>query len=193
MALGDVNGDGLADIVVGTHTSGSHVKVFDAKNLDEIGNFFAYENYEGGVNVAARGGTIITGTQSGSSHVKAFRDGSETFSKIVFPGYSGGVSVAAGDLNGDGAVDILVGTLRHGSHVVGYSGRSGAEMLSFHGFPGYNVGVSVGVSDVDGNGDADIEIGSRRDASHFKAFNPRLNPIESVFALRELFVGVEVG
>ena len=66
-------------------------------------------------------------------------------------------------------------------------------MLSFHGFPGYNGGVSVGVSDVDGNGDADIEIGSRRDASHFKAFNPRLNQIKSVFALRELFVGVEVG
>src|SRR5438876_99758 len=54
VAVGDVNGDGHADIVTGAGPGGApHVKVFDGQTLLEIRSFFAYDpSFTGGVNVA---------------------------------------------------------------------------------------------------------------------------------------------
>lgn len=53
---------------------------------------------------------IITGVgEGGFGHVKAFsgKDGSLLYSFLAYPGFNGGVSVAAGDVDGDGRADIL--------------------------------------------------------------------------------------
>jgi len=61
---------------------------------------------------ATFGGTIFTGADAGGqSHVKAFTTPSlaTEASFFAYPGFTGGVRVAAGDLTGDGLADIVTG------------------------------------------------------------------------------------
>ena len=67
---------------------------------------------------------LLAGTATGSSHVKAFNGASpaELASFFAFPGFSGGVTVAAGDVNGDDVDDIIVGTATGSSQVKAFNG-----------------------------------------------------------------------
>jgi hypothetical protein len=117
----DLNNDDVPEILAGVASGGNaHVKAFDSTTLQEQRSFFAYDGFAGGVRVA--GGDvnndgfddIITGTGPGAiAHVKAFsgvnNDGLASFFPYG-PGYTGGVFVAAGDVNGDGRDDIITGT-----------------------------------------------------------------------------------
>jgi hypothetical protein len=85
VAAGDVNGDGMADIVTGAGPGGGpHVRVFDAVTAEQIpgplGGFFAYSpDFPGGVRVAAGDidgdgvADVITGAgPGGGPHVRVF-------------------------------------------------------------------------------------------------------------------------
>src|SRR5439155_33258 len=52
---GDVNGDGVADILVGAGpTGGPHVQAFDGRTLAKLRSFFAFDpNFTGGITVSA--------------------------------------------------------------------------------------------------------------------------------------------
>ena len=172
VAAGDVNGDSLDDIVTGTDSgTAAHVKVFNGNNGADIASFLPYGGaFAGGVRVAAGDvngdGTadIITGAgPGGGPHVKAFSgvDQSELKSFFAYPGtFTGGVYVAAGDVNGDSFDDIITGAgTGGGTHVKVFSGATGGELQSFFAFPGVNAEVRVGAGDVDGDGIDDIIAG----------------------------------
>ncbi len=209
VAAGDVNGDGVSDIITGAGPgAGPHVKVFDGRTHAELYNFFAYgAGFAGGVFVAAGDmngdgrDDIITGAGAGAAggHVKVFdgRTGAEVRSFFALdPSFSGGVTVAGGDVNGDGQADIVVGAGpgAPGGHVKVFDGRTHAELASFFAYPGFTGGVFVAAGDVNGDGRADIVTGADADqqtaGGHVKVFDGATGAeFRSFFAYDANFTG----
>jgi hypothetical protein len=158
VATGDVTGDGVPDIITAAGPGGGpHVKVFDGITGQEVRSFFAYDaGFTGGVFVAAGDlngdgiADIITGAGAGGGpHVKAFDGATGQVLQSFFaydPSFLGGVTVAAGDMNGDGKDDIVTGAGPGGGpHVKEFDGRTGALIGQFFAYdPGFTGGVFVG-------------------------------------------------
>ena len=206
VATGDVNGDGRADVITGAGSGGlPHVKVFDGRTGGELMNFMAYGAFTGGVFVAAGDvdgdgrAEIITGAGAGSpgGHVKVFSGatGAELRSFFAYPsGFSGGVRVAAGDVNGDGRADIITGTGAGapGGHVKVFDGRTGSEGMSFLAYnTAFAGGVFVAAGDVNGDGRADVVTGTDEGAAaHVKVFDGRIgDELRSFIAYPPTFSG----
>jgi cyclophilin family peptidyl-prolyl cis-trans isomerase len=169
VATGDFNGDGNADIVTGPGPGAAPlIKVFSGKDGSLLLSFMAYDaSMTGGVNVAVGDiegtGTpdIITAPASNAySNVKIFsgKDGSLVKSFFAYDGgFKGGVSVAAGDIFGNGKVDVVTAAgTGGGPHVKVYTGVRSNETLAaplqFMAYsPTFTGGVHVAVGDVLGN------------------------------------------
>jgi VCBS repeat-containing protein len=131
VAASDINGDGLAEIVVGAGSGGGpHVKVFDGRTFAELKSFFAYDpSFSGGVSVATYDfnedgfNEIVTGAgPGGAPHVRVFNglDGSVIKEFMAYAlTFRGGVYVAAGDFDNDLVPDIITGAgAGGGPHVI---------------------------------------------------------------------------
>src|SRR5262245_50795401 len=174
VALGDVNGDGVLDIVTAPGPGGGpHVLVFDGVSLGVIYSFYAYHpSFAGGVFVAAGDvngdgkADIVTGAGAGGGpHVQVFSGANLGLLASFYaysPYFSGGVSVAAGDVNGDGKADIITGAGPGGGpHVIAYSGADLSVLASFYAYyPYFPGGVNVAAGDVNNDGRADIITGA---------------------------------
>jgi hypothetical protein len=164
-------------IVVGADAgAGPHVKVFDSNTHKVKFDFMPYASkFHGGVRVATGDVNgdgipdIITAPGMGlAGHVKAF-DGATGQLTRSFLGFEktflGGVYVAAGDVNGDGRADIIVGRGSGKGEVRVFNGANGSLLSGFFAYgPGaagfYGTGVYVAAGDVNGDGRADVITGS---------------------------------
>ena len=174
VALGDVTGDGVADIVTGAGAGGApHVKVFDGRTFAEVRSFYAYDtSFAGGVNVATTevngdgAADIVTGAgPGGGPHVKVFDGKTLTVLRSFYAydaAFRGGVGVAVGDLNGDLLPDIITGAGPGGGpHIKVFDARTGAAAGSFFAYaPSFTGGVFLASGDVDGNGTTDLITGA---------------------------------
>ncbi len=118
IAVGDLDGDGLQEIITGAdYGGGPHVRVFSKHgNLVNPGFFAFDENFRGGVNVAV-GDTdgdgideVITGPGTGGQpEVRVYRNDGTLLSSFYAFDVSGntGVEVSATDINGDGRDEII--------------------------------------------------------------------------------------
>ena len=213
VGMGDINRDGIPDIVTGAGPGGGpHVKVFSGSTHSESMSFFPYTpGFTGGVYVAAGDVTgdgfadIVTGAGAGAAggHVKVFngQTGVESRSFLSYPAaFTGGVSVASGDVNGDGRADIITGAGAGaaGGHVKVFDGATGSELRSFFAYDGaFHGGVTVASGDINGDGFADIITGAGSGAAggHVKVFDGTTGGLlRSFFAFDAAFLGgVNVG
>ncbi len=147
VAAGDVNLDGIADVVVGAGAGGgSQITVIDGKTGGTLANFFAFgEDFRGGVRVATgdvdgdgRADVVASAGPGGGPHVKAFgivagKEPTVLFSAFAYGSdFTGGVYVAVGDVNNDGFADVITGADQGGGpHVKVFSGASGELLGSF--------------------------------------------------------------
>lgn len=172
VALGDVTGDGVRDMVIAAGKGGSpRIRIVDGKSGVTLNDFFVYEQqFTGGINVSI-GDTngdgvndIIVGTGAGGGPRVRVLDGKtlgNTVLKDFFAyedSFRGGVLVSSGDTNGDGKDDIITGTGPGGGPVVRVlSGADGRELSSmFVDDPSFRGGVRVDSRDVNGDGRDDI-------------------------------------
>ncbi|WP_232056120.1 SdrD B-like domain-containing protein [Tuwongella immobilis] len=174
VAVGDVTGDGVVDIVTSPGQGGGpHIQVWDGVTGQSVRSFFAYDSsFRGGVHVAV-GDTdgdgfadIITGAGfGGGPHVRVFsgRTGDELQSFMAYdPNVRGGAFVAAGDVDGDGRAEIITGAgVGGGPNVKVFRGSDLMVLSSYFAFdPRFFGGVRVSTQDIDGDGRAEIVSGT---------------------------------
>jgi hypothetical protein len=118
VAIGDLNGDGIKEIIAGAGVGGGpHVRVFNKDGNVINPGFFAYDPlFRGGVNVAVGDvdgdgiDDIVTGPgKGGGAHVRVYdRDGHMKSQFFAFDSTeTGGVEVTAADLDGDGLAEVI--------------------------------------------------------------------------------------
>jgi hypothetical protein len=177
----DLNRDGIQDVVTAPGPGGGpHVKVFDGLTGSVLFQFMAYDPaFRGGVFVAV-GDTngdfipdIITGAGAGGGPHVILWDGQNAsqgnlaYQKIFFaydPRFTGGVSVACGDVNGDLRYEIITGPGPGGGPDIrvfdSYLQRPVTEFNAYD--PAFRGGVFVAAGDVDGDFKADVITGTGR-------------------------------
>jgi subtilisin-like proprotein convertase family protein len=189
VATGDVTGDGVDDIVTGAGFGGGpHIRVFDGVTGSEVSSFFAFDpSVRGGVTVAigdvdgdGRADIIVGAGPGAGPHVKVFSaDGVEKYGFFAYaPMFTGGVAVAAGDINGDGFADIVTGPgVGGGPHVQVFDGRTLQVLLNFFAFDAKSrAGVSVAIGDAYTDGTGDVFAGSG-DGSVVRVFRTDRNGV----------------
>ncbi len=167
VAAGDVDRDGETEIVTVPRAGGGpHVRIFNARGEIEF-QFMAFpESFRGGLSVAVADFTgdgkddIAVGIgRGGGSIVRIFdQSGTQWYQVVAYDErYTGGVNVAAGDLDGDGVAELITAPAGASKLPVRVFDRSGAKEAEFFPFPTtFRGGVNLAVGDIDGDGRGDI-------------------------------------
>jgi hypothetical protein len=134
VAVGDVNGDGVGDIICAAGPGGlPEVVVYDGVTGNPIRTFFAF-------------GTATSAVTAGSPGV--------TSNLGNISGFTGGLYVAAGDVMGNGYADVIVGAGPGTSpQVQVWDMQTGNLVANFFAFetPNFRGGVRVAAGDITGS------------------------------------------
>jgi len=200
VACGDSNADAVDEVVTGPGPGavfGPHVRAFDGQGTPVPGmSFLAYGTHRYGVNVACGDidgdgyDEIVTGPGPGAvfgPHVRGWNVDGGSASPIPGVSYFAygtlkyGVNVACGDIDGDGAAEIVTGAgpgSVFGPHVRGWDvdGATAAVMpgVSFLAYGTNQFGVNVACGDIDGDGFDEIITGPGPGAifgAHLRGWN----------------------
>ncbi len=189
VATGDVNGDGVPDLVVGAGPGGGPaVIVIDGFNGRTLRTFFAYESsFTGGVYVGVAdlngdgfGDVIVGAGEGGGPRVRVFSgaNGAQMLDQFAYEAEARtGVRVAGGDFNGDGRADLLVSAgIGGGPRVRVFDGTALPNLsvlADFFAFEsGQRGGAYIAAGDYNLDGKADIAVGAGPDGGpRVRVFN----------------------
>ncbi|RLS73609.1 MAG: hypothetical protein DWI01_02720 [Planctomycetota bacterium] len=206
ISTGDINNDGLADIIVGAGSSGGpRVKVFSGNSSYFINaaaplmDFFAYDsNFTGGVTVAAGnrdlnpGDEVITGAGvGGGPNVRSFNAAGQMVDNFFAfaTNITTGIFVAAGYVDSDDTADIIAGTGFGTPSQVAAFFSTGARPTAMPFVPGFIGGARVGVA-LNSLGQEVFAVAAGPGGGpQVNIFNSSLATVDSFFAINPLFNG----
>ena len=182
VAAGDVDGDGKAEVITAAGAGGGpHVRTFaftgavGSRSLTGSPGFMGADTrngYSGGLTVASANldgigpDEIVVGLASNGPPIVvvwSYNPATNTPTQRGFfaaydQAFTGGIRVAAGDLDGDGKAEIVTGVGPGGGpHVRVFAANGGGLPGSAFAYDaGFRGGVNVAIGDVDGDGDNEI-------------------------------------
>lgn len=171
LASGDVDGDGVDEIIVGAGPGGSpHVRIFEKDGTAKSIDYHPFSSWRrGGVDVAAgdidgdgKDEIAMSVFSEGSSLVKVYRyDEKRTVVgswQAFGAGQLIGATVAMGDVDKDGQAEVIVGAGPGGGpHVLVFEANGQKKPIQFFAFhPDLHSGIDVAAGDVDGDGKDEI-------------------------------------
>lgn len=201
VAAGDLDGDSTDELVTGADSGGGpHVRTFDASGSGRE-SFIVYPaGFRGGVRVAAGNADAIGGDEiataagpGGGPHVRVLRNETEPMGSFMAytPGFTGGVYVAMGNVDGIPGDEIITGAGAGGGPHVRVFRFDGTPMGSFFAYaPEFRGGVRVAAADVDGDGRDEIVTGAGPGGGpHVRVFDLAGRNKGSFFAYHPSFTG----
>lgn len=156
VATGDVDGDGIDEIITGTLGGAPHVRVLKLDGT-ELGSFYAYSpQFIGGVKVSTldinndgKDEILLGAGPGGGPHVRVVSvDGQKEYLGFYAyaANYTAGVDVAGGDVTEDNAQEIVTSPGPGGSaHVMIYRANGTPVSGGFTAYNGFTGGVRVSV------------------------------------------------
>jgi hypothetical protein len=204
VAAADVNGDGLADVIVCPEANGpAHIKVFSAGN-QLMDSFYAFPpSFLGGATVAAgdtngdgKAEIMVAAGRGGNGHIVVFAGPNLNMvsSFLPFgPGYASDVSLAAGDFDGDGLAELAVGVGTGGPPwVTVFRPLTQTAVAGFYAYaPGYLDGVKLAVVNRGNGPSALVTASSGAGFADLRLYNGMSGVLLDAFPLYE--VGLRQG
>ena len=209
VAAADINGDGTNEIIVGTMGGTiATVAAFNSTGSNRLVQFQPFgANFRAAVRISSidtSGGgqsDIVTAAGSGGVPVvRTYRYGNNRVTAVssfyaFSTSYRGGVTVSAGDLNGDGRQELIVGTgggTQSEVKIFNLANSANPTMVTRKTvFPGFTGAANVGVVDYQDSGNLAVIVGAGASSTPtVNILNGRnLAVIDAFFAFERTFRG----